>query len=1182
MYNLPFSSTSMINLNNVTNDIVSEPKCLNKDKNKKKSSSWLASLARSKSLRRTSLRLQKWLSSDNIFKQQNSPKENFAKKLVDVDSGDYGFMNYYHSSDSSQPMPDAFLDKTFFSSINCREKLASKNSAEFYPGAFNAQAAINPAKRSNLVRSTSGAVNVRRNDRKFRVQRSQSHVILPRNSISNRFSLDAKKISHNLDKKTINNNRIFPNKISGQNLQIYPSSRIKPLEPLERHGREVGRTARGINLHRSVSMSAQLDCQRHSVINPRPPGVRRFQSRDIAGPTDVLGQRDNVVFHYPPNGCHNKPVLHVPKIINENEADQMDNLIEDQRLCVGKMRLHERRSQSLDTLLEELSDHTSSPLPPPVFGDFSDRVYTKDTYPDYDIPTNNCKVFYVLDEHLSPVNHSSLEMKSHYFPKTQCTINSNFCDSSDVDKNNFRPNVASFSSSSPDSNDEPFCYHSTRSASPIYAKLNFQPRQLHTNVQSNKVTNFNPGLSRPPLKESIDNRPSLSLLNRNWKECSLEAADVSCLRRSQTPGNYPNAARLCSGYHPRVAQKHIFPLQIHPAFVAKSDLVASADNRWCDINLLPELPVATSFVSPGRFPRNEITNEHRGRLKNPLAMNPVQRKLIRRLSLAEPLSHKPFQQQRRRGLIEGSGRGDPQSCLWDRAGLTTRAGLVVNQRPPLDGTDNHASGSESFRSNSNAPSSEKAPRENQPVSPKEAVRLYSCHLTDYEHGEICQYDQIWYVGASANKVRAVNPDGQTGAPGSNPANYGFDDDQGNYIKISHDHIGYRYEVLDVIGRGSFGQVIRALDHKNNVQVAIKIIRNKKRFHQQALMEVKILDHLRRVDQEAQERGQVQENGYNVVRMLDCFYFRDHLCVVFQLLGLNLFELIKRNNYRGLSLALIRKFAISMIQCLQLLHREGIIHCDLKPENVLLKSKNSTSIRIIDFGSSCYTHQRVYTYIQSRFYRSPEVILGLPYDASIDMWSFGCILAELYTGFPLFPGENEVEQLSCIMECLDMPPENLILHASRRRLFFDSRGLPRTITNTKGRRRRPGSRPLSTALKCSDVAFLDLVQRCLTWDSSKRIKPDDAARHSFLAPRFPQSPAHANLTEPAKPIPTEIADRLTASSIGTAVSNRQVALSIQTAVTDGSSVQTGTATTGDVGVIMISTECQTEPISQIGD
>jgi len=83
-----------------------------------------------------------------------------------------------------------------------------------------------------------------------------------------------------------------------------------------------------------------------------------------------------------------------------------------------------------------------------------------------------------------------------------------------------------------------------------------------------------------------------------------------------------------------------------------------------------------------------------------------------------------------------------------------------------------------------------------------------------------------------------------------------------------------------------------------------------------------------------------------------------------------------------------------------------VHCDLKPENIMLKQPNKSGIKVIDYGSGCMHNERIYTYIQSRFYRAPEIILGIPYTSAIDMWSFGCILAELYTGFPLFPGESE--------------------------------------------------------------------------------------------------------------------------------------------------------------------------------
>lgn len=371
--------------------------------------------------------------------------------------------------------------------------------------------------------------------------------------------------------------------------------------------------------------------------------------------------------------------------------------------------------------------------------------------------------------------------------------------------------------------------------------------------------------------------------------------------------------------------------------------------------------------------------------------------------------------------------------------------------------------------------------EQKPLTPSELIKRYSSHLTEMEFDELKLFDEIWYFGQSANKVNAKS---------GTSMNCGYDDENGNYKIVEHDHIGYQYEVLEVIGKGSFGQVIRAFDHKTNQHVAIKIIRNKTRFLNQAVVELNILEELRKKD---------PDGTHNVIHMLDYAYFRKHLCITFELMSLNLYELIKKNNYQGFSISLIRRFCNSIVKCLRLLYLENIIHCDLKPENILLKQRGSSSIKVIDFGSSCYSDRKVYTYIQSRFYRSPEVILGLTYGTAIDMWSLGCILAELYTGFPLFPGENEVEQLACIMEILGLPPEDLINTASRKRLFFDSRGYPRCITNLKGRKRKPGSKTLAQALRCSDSLFIDFISRCLIWDPEKRMTPDEAARHKWLQP-----------------------------------------------------------------------------------
>ena len=190
----------------------------------------------------------------------------------------------------------------------------------------------------------------------------------------------------------------------------------------------------------------------------------------------------------------------------------------------------------------------------------------------------------------------------------------------------------------------------------------------------------------------------------------------------------------------------------------------------------------------------------------------------------------------------------------------------------------------------------------------------------------------------------------------------------------------------------------------------------------------------------------------------------------------------------------------MLSSLCLLQDKNVIHCDLKPENILLAHPLRSEIKIIDFGSSCFEKEKVYTYIQSRFYRSPEVILGMNYGIPIDMWSLGCILAELFTGFPIFPGENESEQLACIMEVFGPPEKHLIEKSSRKKVFFDSVGKPRMIVSSKGKRRRPSSKTLDQVLKCNDEAFLDFITRCLRWDPERRLKPQEAVNHEFLSGR----------------------------------------------------------------------------------
>ena len=272
-------------------------------------------------------------------------------------------------------------------------------------------------------------------------------------------------------------------------------------------------------------------------------------------------------------------------------------------------------------------------------------------------------------------------------------------------------------------------------------------------------------------------------------------------------------------------------------------------------------------------------------------------------------------------------------------------------------------------------------------------------------------------------------------PSKGVKNDGYDNEDSDYILYVNDILGSeeaghknRYLILDVLGQGTFGQVVKCQNLRTQEVVAVKVIKNKTAYFNQSMMEVSVLDLLnQKLD---------KNDDHHLLRLKDTFIHRQHLCLCFELLSVNLYELIKQNQFRGLSTTLVRVFAQQLLNGLTLLNKARLIHCDLKPENILLKNLESPIIKIIDFGSACDERQTVYTYIQSRFYRSPEVLLGLPYSSAIDMWSLGCIVVELFLGLPLFPGSSEYNQVSRINEMLGLPPTWMLEMGKQSGEFFE--------------------------------------------------------------------------------------------------------------------------------------------------
>jgi dual specificity tyrosine-phosphorylation-regulated kinase 2/3/4 len=354
------------------------------------------------------------------------------------------------------------------------------------------------------------------------------------------------------------------------------------------------------------------------------------------------------------------------------------------------------------------------------------------------------------------------------------------------------------------------------------------------------------------------------------------------------------------------------------------------------------------------------------------------------------------------------------------------------------------------------------------------VLQYLCHrLTSFEKSELLDYPEVFFTGNILKR------------PEIPVHSLKLDDELGNLILLPGDHVAYQFEIIEKLGHGSFGQVFKVLDHKTCTLKALKVISSGSKFQDQAFVEVKILRFLKKLD---------KDETYSIVHIEDYFSFRKHFCITFELLSFSLYDVLKKNNFQGISNSLIRRFASQILRCLMLLHSHKVVHCDLKPENILLKNQNRSVVKVIDFGSSCFEREKVFDYVQSRFYRAPEIVLGVEYGCGIDVWSFGCILAELFIGKPILPARNEADLLMRTVELIGNPPEELLRRARRTKDFWVGRIWRAT---EKVKFRRPLGRSIEKILFGADEPFIDFVKSCLKWDPNERISPSQALDHPWL-------------------------------------------------------------------------------------
>ncbi|XP_016350358.1 cyclin-dependent kinase-like 5 isoform X1 [Sinocyclocheilus anshuiensis] len=303
----------------------------------------------------------------------------------------------------------------------------------------------------------------------------------------------------------------------------------------------------------------------------------------------------------------------------------------------------------------------------------------------------------------------------------------------------------------------------------------------------------------------------------------------------------------------------------------------------------------------------------------------------------------------------------------------------------------------------------------------------------------------------------------------------------------------KFEVLGIVGEGAYGVVLKCRHKETKELVAIKKFKDSEENEEVKETTLRELKMLRTLKQD------------NIVELKEAFRRRGKLYLVFEYVEKNMLELLEELP-NGAPPDKVRSYIFQLIKAIHWCHKNEIVHRDIKPENLLISSNDI--LKLCDFGFARNLSEGSdanYTeYVATRWYRSPELLLGAPYGKAVDMWSVGCILGELSDGQPLFPGESEIDQLFTIQKVLGpLPPEQMKLFYNNPRfagLRFPSVSHPQTLDRRY--------------LGIINGLMLDLMKNLLCLNPTERFLTEQCLNHPvFQGLRGPERPAVPSPTPP---------------------------------------------------------------------